>query len=527
MRRVPHTSQLYRDVWVMREAHPVGLCFKKENMQTIELGVAAADGEETPAPPPTESRIQQAERLLKIRSKSGTLVPLTANTAQWHYEQQRGEKNIILKARQMGMSTWIAGQFFLKTIQTPGTMTVLVAHTREATEQMFRIVQRMWENLPDEWREGKAKRSRANVGQMVFPALDSEFRVVSAGEQNAGRSMSIQNLHCSELSRWPGDAAATLAGLKAAVAPGGEMVLESTPNGAYGCFYQEWMEAEAQGMVRHFLPWWMEPTYLGPSVEANEWTEEERALVAREGLRPQQIGYRRELQRTYRGMARQEFAEDAVSCFRASGECFFELDAVEARLTELTPPLTSRRGGSLLTWMPAVQGRRYLVAADPAGGGNEGDFAAVQVLDVDLGIQCAELRQRLNPRELAEVVIDLAREYNQALIVVERNNHGAGVLAYLEKRGVAVYEEEGQAGWLTHSVTRPRMLAKLSVLLNEQPWLFKSERLLTECRSFVRGLGGRPEAAAGAHDDCVMSMAMALAVREEVAGQQVSKSASQ
>ena len=43
-------------------------------------------------------------------------------------------------------------------------------------------------------------------GQMCFPELDSEFRVVSAGDENAGRGLTMQNLHCSEVSRWPGDA---------------------------------------------------------------------------------------------------------------------------------------------------------------------------------------------------------------------------------------------------------------------------------------------------------------------------------
>ncbi len=78
------------------------------------------------------------------------------------------------------------------------------------------------------------------MGLMVFPELGSEYRVASAADVGAGRGMSVQNLHCSEVSRWPGDAAETLAGLRAALAPDGELVLESTPNGAYGAFYEEW-----------------------------------------------------------------------------------------------------------------------------------------------------------------------------------------------------------------------------------------------------------------------------------------------
>ena len=109
------------------------------------------------------------------------------------------------------------------------------------------------------------------MGQMRFPELDSEFRVVSAADENAGRGLTMQNLHCSEVGRWQGDAAATLAGLRAALAPGGEMVMESTPNGAYGCFYEEWCGRvcrlqRVSGVVRHFFPWWMEEAYVAAEV---------------------------------------------------------------------------------------------------------------------------------------------------------------------------------------------------------------------------------------------------------------------
>ena len=227
--------------------------------------------------------VKVAEGWLKVRDRDGVERPLRANAVQRAFERERGRHNIVLKARQMGITTWVAGRFFLKTITARGVMTVQVAQTREAAEGIFRMVQRFWECLPEELREGPLRRSKANAGQMCFPALDSEFRVVSAGDENAGRGLTIQYLHCSEVSRWPGDAGATLAGLRAALAPAGEMVMESTPNGAYGCFYEEWGRALEQGvgveqqvdgsasqrdggMVRHFFPWWMEEAYVGAAV---------------------------------------------------------------------------------------------------------------------------------------------------------------------------------------------------------------------------------------------------------------------
>ena len=182
-----------------------------------------------------------AEQLLLVRTREGFTAPLRANAAQQAFERRRGERNIVLKARQMGLTTWAAARFFLKTITQPGTLTLEVAHTQEAAEEIFRIVHRFLDGLPEELRDGALRTSRANVRQIVFPEMDSQYRVVSAGERNAGRGLTVQNLHCSELARWPGNPAETLAGLKAAMVPGSErgaeLILESTPDGVGGCFH--------------------------------------------------------------------------------------------------------------------------------------------------------------------------------------------------------------------------------------------------------------------------------------------------
>jgi len=468
-----------------------------------------------------ELAVELAARLLWVRDREGKVRLLVANEAQRRFEDRRGRQNIVLKARQMGITTWISARFFLRTIANRGTLTLQVAHTRSAAESIFRVVQRMWDGLPDELKKGQLKRSRANVGQMVFPAIDSEFRVASACDVGAGRGLSVQNLHCSEVSRWPGDATETLAGLRAALSPAGELVLESTPNGAYGPFYEEWRagieDPAGEGLVRHFLPWWMEPAYVGPRVTKAAMEDEERALVKTHGLTGQQIGFRRGLVRSYGALRSQEFAEDAETCFRATGDCCFEIAAIERRMSELSEPYQVRRNGALQYLKTALKENDYIVAVDSAGGGNDGDFAAIQVIEVKTGLQCAELQQRLRPLELAMVAAELAREYSGAMIAVERNNHGATVLAHLEQREryTRLYTQGGEAGWLTTAVSKPEMIGLLGALLVEKPLMFTSRRLLGECRTFVTGERGKTNAASGAHDDLVMAMAIAQKVRAE------------
>ena len=459
-----------------------------------------------------------AERLLWVRTRSGRTTLLRANPVQSEFERQRGQRNIILKARQMGLTTWAAARFFLKTITLPGTLTLQVAHTQESAEEIFRIVHRFLDYLPDRLRKGCLRTSHANVRQIIFPVFDSQYRVVSAGERNAGRGMTVQNLHCSELARWPGDPAETLAGLRAALAVDGEEILESTPDGIGGCFYEEWRGAPETGMVQHFFPWWMEQRYRIKAVDKGSLTEEERALMERHRLSLAQIGFRRKTQANFRGLARQEFAEDAESCFLASGESVFEVAAIEQRLLSAPAAVESRHNGQLEIWLPPMHGKHYLVAVDPAGGGSEGDYSAAEVVELETGLQCAEFAVHIGGLELARLVTAIAAEYNDAFLVVERNNHGSGVLALIESvcRYPRIYRQAGQMGWLTTSLSRPAVIGRLNAGLIEQPDRFMSKRLLSECRSFVRLPNGNTGARAGTHDDRVMAMAIGLAARAEL-----------
>ncbi len=462
--------------------------------------------------------MELAARLLKVRTKEGRTARLRANAAQREFERRRGRHNIVLKARQMGLTTWAAARFFLRTITRPGTLTLEVAHTQEAAEEIFRIIHRFVEYLPQELREGPLRTSRDNTRQIVFAEIDSQYRVVTAGDRNAGRGLTVQNLHCSEVARWPGDPAEILAGLRATLAPDAEMILESTPDGVGGCFHEEWTKAAETGMTRHFFPWWMEPRYRAEAVDAKSLSEEERELVDRHGLDLKQIGFRRRVRANFRGLARQEYAEDEESCFRASGDSVFELAAIEARLNEMPVAATRRRNGEVEIWLPPLAGKKYLVAVDPAGGGSEGDYSAAQVLEMETGLQCAEFAGHAGGLELAQLITELAAEYNQAWLVVERNNHGTGVLALAETvcRYGRIYEQAGQPGWLTTSVSRPAMIGRLDAALVEKQECFMSRRLLGECRGFVRLQDGRTGARAGMHDDRVMAMAIGLAARAEM-----------
>ena len=187
-------------------------------------------------------------------------------------------------------------------------------------------------------------------------------------------------------------------------------------------------------------------------------------------------------------------------------------------MAEAPAPAERRCNGDLEIWLPPLKGKTYLVAVDPAGGGSEGDYSAAQVLEMGTGMQCAEFAGHVGGLELAKLVTALAAEYNRAWLVVERNNHGSGVLALVDTvcGYPRIYRQGGQPGWLTTSLSRPTVLGRLGAGLVEQPERFQSRRLLGECRSFVRLANGSSGARAGMHDDRLMAMAIGLGARAEL-----------
>ena len=94
----------------------------------------------------------------------------------------------MLKARQMGLTTWAAARFFLKTITQPGTLTLEVAHTQEAAEEIFRIVHRFLDWLPEETARGAAADVAGECAADCVSEMDAQYRVVSGGgpERGAG-----------------------------------------------------------------------------------------------------------------------------------------------------------------------------------------------------------------------------------------------------------------------------------------------------------------------------------------------------
>lgn len=213
-----------------------------------------------------------AKACLKIRTKTGAVVPLTLNRSQRYLherlEAQLKDKGkiraLVLKGRQVGVSTYIAGRFYWRTTHKRGCRTFILAHLDDASANLFGMARRFHENVPDLF---KPETGAANAKELSFNQLDSGYKVATAGSQAVGRSDTIQLFHGSEAAWWP-NAEQHSAGLVQAIAdaPGTEDIRESTANGIGNAFHNMWVAAERGDSEFEpiFIPWFWHEEYTRP-----------------------------------------------------------------------------------------------------------------------------------------------------------------------------------------------------------------------------------------------------------------------
>lgn len=244
-----------------------------------------------------------APAFLTIKNKAGRPTPFTLNQAQLYthsrLEAQLKEtgkvRAILLKGRQMGMSTYIGARYFHRVITTRGQKAFILTHESEATKNLFEMTKRYYETLP----EGLCPLAdRSSAKELRFIQFDSGYSVGTAGNTGVGRSQTIQLFHGSETAFWP-NAELHDKGVIEAVSNeyGTEIILESTANGI-GNYYHNMWKAAKSGQSEYqaiFMPWYWMNEYRAFN-EGFKPDEEEQALLdfyAYDGLTLEHLAWRR------------------------------------------------------------------------------------------------------------------------------------------------------------------------------------------------------------------------------------------
>jgi hypothetical protein len=468
------------------------------------------------------------------------------------------KRNITLKPRQIGATTYhIIRRLYLPSILEPGTSSLLVSQTKPYGLQHFAILQRAHKHfmqflpvgmsglndLADELHKHVLHTQYSPRHELVFDFLDSRILVDTSENTEVGQGLpGISHLVCTESARWktgpqhsPEEA---MANVKEAVHSEGTIDIESTANGMGGYFFEECQRAKKGGeFTFHFYPWWYMEEYEEPKTKLNhsELNDRERELIKQVQLTLGQVQWRRDKIESLRHNFPEKYPEDDLTCFLTSGSPFFETQILVKRKLELLnkKPLESHGNGDYLVYKRRIKGRQYIMGIDVAEGKevseNMSDFTDACVWDLETAEEVASYRCKLPPEDAAEECVDIAREYNNAVMAIERNNHGGAFILTVQKQLLygnvyyhkEWYREQGSknqvrefAGFPTNVRTRPIALNKLAAVVRDVPELVNSKVFVDEALTFVRDKKtGKPAGQAGCHDDAVMSRAIASYAR--------------
>ena len=420
------------------------------------------------------------------------------------YDFEKHNYNVILKARQLGISTLTAGYaLWMMTFQSDKNILV-IATKQDTAKNLVTKIRVMHANLPS-W--VKSKCVEDNKLSLRY-SNGSQVKAISSTE-DAGRSEALSLLILDEAAFI--DKIDTIwTAAQSTLSTGGQCIALSTPNGVGNWFHKTWVGAEEGDNDWNFirLHWTLHPD------REQEWRDEQDKLLGP-------------------SMAAQECDCDFIT----SGQTV--IDGVileEYRNTQIEEPVEKRgMDSNLWVWRQPDYTKNYVVAADVARG-DATDFSAFHVIEIETMEQVAEYKGKIPTKDFGNLCVNTAMEYNNALLVIENSSIGwASIQQVIDREYDNLFytskdlqfvdvarqvtnryrqkDRQMVPGFSMTSKTRPLVIAKLEEYFREKSVIVHSDRLIDELFVFIWH-NNKAEAMEGYNDDLPMSLAIGLWVRD-------------
>ena len=508
-------------------------------------------------------------RILKIITKKKKLVPFELNPMQLKVkaaldaqEKETGMiRAIILKARQHGVSTYVQGKYYHRCSMNRYRKALIVSHELDSAEHIMGMSRIFLQESPLEL---VPMTRRSNRREILFenpdfdprkknnPGLRSHLRIDTANDVDIGASMTLTDLHLSEVARWP-NASRTLTSLLQAIPdePGTSVIFESTAMGVGGEFHRRYMEAKSglSGYIAIFIAWFENPEYSFPirKGEIFDWDDDEIKLKKKFNLSDEQLKWRRiTIRDKCNGKIstfQQEYPSTDEEAFLTSGSKKYDIEIIETAAKHVIPPIAvggleedqetkevrfnSNRRGLLQIWEFPERGKQYAIAADVGEGLADGDDSVATVWEYRSWEQVAMFKGKCSPEDFGGVLYDLGRYYGNCLVAPESNSVGLTTcvilknltysnIYYTRKKDEKTNERTRKIGFLTTSRTRNIGIGLLGKAMKEDDITIRAKEIIDQIKTFVVKEGGKIEADEGCMDDCVMSTIIFVSVATEL-----------
>lgn len=354
----------------------------------------------------------------------------------------------VLKARQIGL-TWLVLAFILwRMIFRPGTIALIFSkRDDEAIYLLDERLKGMFKELPEWLRHGIEAVPGGDSKHIWRLTNGSECRAYTP---EAGDTYTATIVFVDEADLIP-SLNKLMRSAKPTIDAGGWMILvsrvdKSRPNSEFKKLYRAARKGE-NAWFPIFLPWHARPG------RTREW---HKALADDIQSR---TGSFDDLHEQYPETDAQALAprsaDKRVPAAWLLG-CWDEQKPIPLDDIEDAPPFSGLR-----VYQPPVPGVSYVLAGDPAEGLPTSDDSALTVFRVDTGEQVAALNEKLEPKVVfPNTCAGVARWYNYARLMIERNNHGHAVIGWLEQnaRDLEVLNgHDGRPGWSNSPASKARL----------------------------------------------------------------------
>lgn len=492
--------------------------------------------------------VEFIEAFFKIVDKDSNTVNFKLTQEQKYLVNNMEKLNIISKSRQLGISSITIALSLRECIVYPNSNCLLVSYDQKSCNDIFNKLKQMYNLLPN-WLKPI---EMANNRQELKFKNGSRITCVTAGNKDLGRGATLQLIHLSEFA-FMKNQQKQITSILQALSPTGKLIIESTSNGLN--YYSELATQAENGendFKLFFFNW-----INGGSLFKNKYIEavekykaknnnkmlsdkdldsEEKELLKLGATMEQLVWRRTQIGIIGKEKFKQEYPSTMLESFLTTGASVFDnkkLNDVEKAIINnkikyikkeniigLPQLLQLHYGRSFFIYQIPKAGKRYYIGADLSEGVGQ-DYSVIEVLNSD-GEQVAEFyNNKIKPYQMSEIINEIGKYYNYALLCVEKASGGHSVIERLRYdlhyMNMVKYKSYDQfqkliwnVGFDTNSKTKSIIINDFVEIFEKGQLKINSRRLLQEMKIFEINENGRMGASGSGHDDSVMAMALAI-----------------
>lgn len=433
-------------------------------------------------------------RYVKIQHPKHGLIDFKTYAFQDDCTEQFNEHrfNIVLKSRQLGLSTLVAAYAVWMAVFYRDKNVLVIATKLAVAINFIRKVKTIVNNMP-KWL--LLPSVVENNKQSIIFSNGSQIKAVPTSD-DAGRSEALSLLIIDEAA-FVKNFDEVWRGLYSTLSTGGRAIILSTPNGVGNMYHKLYVDAENK--QNEFNPiklmWDVHPE------RDQAWFESE-----------------------CRNMTQQQISQELMCDFASSGNTFLQSADIEYLRSDIKQPIEKwGPQAGIWIWKYALQDRKYVISADVARGDGS-DYSSFHVIDTHASEVVSEFKGKCPPDEFAIVLAEVGKKYNNALLCPENNSYGFALIMKLVELGYKnlYYEYErdrisaefgnkdiSKIGFQTNAKTRTQILTKLEEVIRRKELKIYSSRLYDELKTFI-WKSGKLQAQKGKNDDLVMALAIGV-----------------